>query len=83
MVEVKNKGFVIYKMNEFEKEIGILPLSNEALKVRKDNKGNLLILESGSIDSKGSISIFKVKRVWSLPMMKIVIFLNIKVNMFI
>ena len=63
MVEVKNKGFVIYKMNEFEKEIGILPLSNEALKVRKDNKGNLLILESGSIDSKGSISIFKVKRV--------------------
>lgn len=63
MVEVKNKGFVIYKMNEFEKEIGILPLSNEALQVRKDNKGNLLILESGSIDSKGSISIFKVKRV--------------------
>lgn len=29
MVEVKNKGFLIYKMNEFEKEIGILPLANE------------------------------------------------------
>lgn len=29
MIEVKNKGLLIYKMNEFEKEIGMIPLLNE------------------------------------------------------
>jgi len=50
-------------MNEFEKEIGIIPLNNKVQEVRKDNKGNLLVLESSSGESSGSVSIFKVKRV--------------------
>jgi hypothetical protein len=36
---------------------------NEIQEVRRDNKGNLLILESSSIEGKGSVSVFKVKRV--------------------
>lgn len=31
--------------------------------MRKDNKGNLLILEGGAVESRGSISVYKVKRV--------------------
>ena len=28
LIEIKNKGLLIYKLNEFEKDIGMIPLLN-------------------------------------------------------